>query len=129
MYARVITLQLQPGKLDEVMRLTQDSILPLLKRQGIKGGYLVGDRNTGKAVFIGLWESEADATAVDTSGLYQQLVASLGQYLAGPPVREQYEGSMASGRTAVIRVRAAPLVPAAPSYMEDAPALRHPRPP
>ena len=91
MYARVITLQLQPGKLDEVMHLTQDSILPLLKRQGIKGGYLVGDRNTGKAVFIGLWETEADATAVDTSGLYQQWVASLAQCLAGPPVREQYE--------------------------------------
>ncbi len=51
MYARIITLQLQPGKLDEVMRLTQDSIMPLLKRQGIKGGYLVGDRNTGKYPF------------------------------------------------------------------------------
>ena len=91
MYARVITLQLQPGKLDEVTRLFQDSILPLMQRQGIKQGYLVGDRNTGKAVAIGLWETEADATAVDTSGLYQQWVASLGQCLTGPPVREQYE--------------------------------------
>jgi heme-degrading monooxygenase HmoA len=92
MYTRAITLPLQSGKIDEAIRLFQDSIAPIFKKQkGFKGGYLVGDRNTGKAVSFSLWETEADATAMDTSGVYQQWVAMLANVLAEPPVREQYE--------------------------------------
>jgi heme-degrading monooxygenase HmoA len=68
MYARTITLQFQPGKTEDAIRLFNDSIALMFKQQkGFKEGYLVGDRNTGKAVSFSLWQSETDATALDTS--------------------------------------------------------------
>jgi heme-degrading monooxygenase HmoA len=62
-----------------------------MQQNGFKDGYLVEDRDTGKAVSFSLWETEADATAMDTTGVYQKWVAMLANFLAGPPVREQYE--------------------------------------
>ena len=92
MYARVITSQLQPGKTDEAIALWRDSVAPSLKQTtGFKGAYLVGDRDTGKGVIITLWETEADAIAVDSSGQYQQTIALFAALLAAPPTREQYE--------------------------------------
>lgn len=92
MYTRAITLPIQRGKVDEAIRLFRDSIAPMFKqRKGFKDGYLVGDRNTGKAVSITLWETEADATALDTSGFYQQWTGMLAPCLSGPAVREQDE--------------------------------------
>jgi hypothetical protein len=38
-----------------------------------------------------LWETEADATVMDTSGAYQKWTAMLPSCLAGPAVREQDE--------------------------------------
>ena len=92
MYARVITSQLQPGKTEDAITLWRDSVAPGLKQtKGFKGAYLVGDRNTGKGVTITLWETEADAMAVDASGQYQQTIAMFAALFAAPPTREQYE--------------------------------------
>lgn len=92
MYARVITSQLQPGKTDEALALWRDSVVPSLKQtKGFKGAYLTGDRSTGKGVTITLWETEADAAAMDTSGQYQQTIALFAALFAAPPTREQYE--------------------------------------
>jgi heme-degrading monooxygenase HmoA len=92
MYARAITLPLQPGKTDQAIQIFRESIAPMFKQQkGFKDGYLVGDRGTGKAVSITLWETEADATALDTSGFYQQWTTMLAPCLAGSAAREQDE--------------------------------------
>jgi heme-degrading monooxygenase HmoA len=92
MYARVITSQLQPGKTDEAVRVWHESATPLLKqRPGFKGTYLLGDRNTGRGVTITLWESEADAIAMDTSGAYQQAIGLFAKFFVAPPAREQFE--------------------------------------
>ena len=92
MHARVITSQLQPGKTDEAIALWRDSVAPSLKQtKGFKGAYLVGDRNSGKGATITLWETEADAMAMDTSGQYQQTIAMFAALFAAPPAREQYE--------------------------------------
>lgn len=92
MHARVITSQLQPGKTDEAVRIWHESATPLLKqRPGFKGAYLLGDRNTGRGVTITLWETEADATAMDTSGAYQQAIGLFAKFFVAPPAREQLE--------------------------------------
>ncbi len=92
MHARVITSQFQPGKAEDAVNLWRDKIAPSLKqRKGFRGAYLMGDRNTGRGVTVTLWETEADATAQDTSGEYQQAVALFAQLFAAPPTREQYE--------------------------------------
>lgn len=92
MYARIITSQVKSGSIDEYTSIWRDSIASQLKpSKGFKGGYLTGDRQTGKGAVITLWETEADATAVDSSGQYQQILGLLIDHLAAPPVREQFE--------------------------------------
>jgi heme-degrading monooxygenase HmoA len=92
MYARVITSQLKAGSIDEVTSIWRDSIAAQLKHsKGFKGGYMTGDRQTSKGVVITLWETEADATAVDSSGQYQQILGLLSDHLTAPPQREQFE--------------------------------------
>jgi len=95
-YARVTISQGQPGKTDEVIRIYRDSVVPAGKQQkGFKGLYLLTDRKTGKGITIGLWETEADMTASETSGYYQQQVAKFKDLVGAPPAREGYEVSIA----------------------------------
>lgn len=95
MYARVVTSQLQPGKIDEGVRLYRDSVIPAAnQQQGFKGAFLLTDPNTGKGVSISLWETEADMRAGETSGYYQEQIAKFAQVFAGPPTREGYEVSV-----------------------------------
>lgn len=92
MYVRAITLPLKSGKIDEAVRLFKDSVAPMFQQQkGFKQGYLVGDRGTAKAVSITLWETEADASALDTSGFFQKWTGMLAPCLEGSAVREQDE--------------------------------------
>ena len=92
MYARVTIGQSQTGKADEEIRLHRDSVVPACKQQKrFKGLYLLSDRKTGKSITISLWKTEADMTAGESSGFYQQQVAKFKDVLATTPVREAYE--------------------------------------
>jgi len=95
MYARAVSIQFQPGKVDEAIRIVQDSIVPAMKGQkGFKGQLLLTQKDTGKAISLNLWETEADLTTFETSPLYKELLGKLGNLLAGPPVGERYEVSV-----------------------------------
>ncbi|MCI0654540.1 MAG: hypothetical protein L0Y39_08700 [Methylococcaceae bacterium] len=92
MYVRAITLPLKPDKIDEAVRLFRDSIAPMFqKRKGFQQGYLVGDRSAAKAVSITLWDTEADATSLDTSGFFTEWTGMLKSCLDGQAVRDQDE--------------------------------------
>ena len=91
MFARVSHFQILPGKMDEVVRIYQDSVVPAARQQkGFKGGYVLADRDTGKGISIALWETEADMKADEGSGFYQQRAAKF-KDLVGATAREQYE--------------------------------------
>jgi heme-degrading monooxygenase HmoA len=95
MYARAVSIQFQPGKVDEASRIVQDSIVPAMKGQkGFKGQLLLTQKDTGKAISINLWETEADLTTFETSSLYKELLGKLGSLLAGPPAGERYDVSV-----------------------------------
>ncbi len=95
MYARVTTVQTQPGKTEEAIRIYRDSVVPAAKQQhGFNGLFLLTDPNTGKGLSITLWETEADLRAGETSGYYQEQIAKFAQVFAGPPTREGYEVSV-----------------------------------
>ena len=92
MYTRAITLPIQPGKIEKAISVFETSIAPMFQQQkGFKSGYLVGDRSTGKAVSFTFWETEANASALDSSGFYEKWVAMLKDLLSAPPSREQDE--------------------------------------
>jgi heme-degrading monooxygenase HmoA len=92
MYARVSISPGVPGKVDDIARIHRESVVPACKAQkGFKGLYLLVDRNTGKGITISLWETEADMTAAEASGFYQQQVAKFKDVVTGPTVKEHYE--------------------------------------
>lgn len=97
MYARVMTVQVQPGKSDEMIGMFRDSVVPAAKQQkGFKSGLLLTDRGTGKAISISLWDTEADMKTSEASGYIQEQPAKFGAILAAPPTTEHYEVSIQS---------------------------------
>jgi heme-degrading monooxygenase HmoA len=94
MYARVTMLQLQPGKLDDFIRIFQDSIAPAAAAQpGFGGITLLTDPQLGKVLAVGIWETEDDLLAGETA-YYQERLAGITHMLAAPPVREVYEATV-----------------------------------
>ena len=95
MYARIVTGQYQPGKIDEGLQIYLNSVLPAARQQpGYKGALGLGDRTTGKAIAIGLRETAADMQATETSGYLQEQFAKVMPLLAGAPTVEVYEVSI-----------------------------------
>jgi len=95
MFARLTICLVQPGKLDEAIKIYRDSIVPAAKRQkGFKSIYFLTDKNTGKGISIAMWNTEADMTAGEASGYYREQVAKEMPLFAAPPTTERYEVSV-----------------------------------
>ena len=95
MYAAVAPFRLQPGKIEEAVRIYRESVVPVLKEhKGFKSALVLTDAQTNKGYSIVHWETEADARAFETSGTYQAQVAKFAAILAERPVREIYEISI-----------------------------------
>lgn len=91
MYARVITFQYQPGKIDEALHILREKVVPELGQQpGFKGATNLVDRSRDKVVGITLWQSESDLEGSGMSKL-QARFAQISTYLAAAPVVEVYE--------------------------------------
>ena len=96
MYARVVIVQLTPGRTDQAITIFNESVLPAARtQQGFRGAYLLTDHHTGKFISVSLWETETDLNASEASGYYQEQVAKFAGVgvFAGAPVRETYQVS------------------------------------
>lgn len=93
MYARVTTTQVSPDKIEEAILLWRDSVMPAAKQQkGFRSGRLMVDRKTGKAVSVGLWETEADAGATSEGSAYMRAqLTKFASLFTAPPVIQHYE--------------------------------------
>ena len=95
MFARLTIVQMKIDKIDEAIKLYEESVVPAAKSQkGYVGIYLLTDRKTGKGVSIAVWDSEEDAIANEQSGYYQEQVSKFKDVFTAPPVREGYEVSV-----------------------------------
>ncbi len=95
MHARVLTVQVRPGKMDEVIRIAEDSMAPILKRQqGFKLYLGLTECRTGKGLAVSLWEVEADERAWEIDSSYHQLAAKFMPLISGAPTVERYEVSV-----------------------------------
>ena len=91
MFARVITVHAQPGKIEEAATLYRDAIIPAARQQkGFNSALLLTDPVTGKGVSVTLWDTEADQKAGESSGYVQQQLGKMASLLAGPPLRESF---------------------------------------
>jgi len=92
MYASITVIQVQPGKIDEAMRIRRDSVVPLARQQtGYRGALAFVDRDANRITTAMLWDTEADMEAFATSDLYQEQLRKVGPFLAGPPERQVCE--------------------------------------
>ena len=92
MYANVVRIQIQAGKLDEALSIFFNSVLPVVKEQtGYKDAHILVDREASRFLGINFWETEADLSALGTNDLYQEQVAKFAALFAGPPEFEGYE--------------------------------------
>lgn len=95
MYARIVTVQVQVDKLDQVIQMYRDSIVPAAKQQkGFLGARLFTDHATGKGVSVTRWQTREDLEAGEASGYYSEQIAKIAPMLTAPPVRETYEISV-----------------------------------
>jgi len=94
MHARVVTTKGQPDKMEEGIKIYNDSVVPAAKGQkGFKGLLLLTDKESGKSITITIWESEADMKAGEASGYFREQIGKFMQILTEPPIMEHYEVS------------------------------------
>lgn len=84
-HLRVVRLQVQPGKLEEVRELYSDVILPVLRSvAGCRYAFLMGNVAAGdELVSITIWESRADAENYERSGQFRELLRKIRHTLPG----------------------------------------------
>jgi hypothetical protein len=68
MYVRVVTVQVQPGKLDEVWRRLHEAIPAVRTIRGFREARFLTDVHTDTVLGVTLWETEADAKAAPVAG-------------------------------------------------------------
>ena len=91
MHVRLVTVQIQPGKIDEAISFYKSIESEMKQKKGFVGAHLGVDRNTGKGVSATVWETLADLEETETTGWYQDVISRFGSMIAGPPTHEIYE--------------------------------------
>lgn len=86
MYARISTIEGDPGKLDDAIATINEKVLPTLKGvEGFRAANFLADRSTGKMVAVAFWDSAAALEgSVETVNPIRTAVAdSLGGKVVG----------------------------------------------
>ena len=94
MYARVATGQVQPGKMDEFLKIyreTQRSINEQTK--GFLSARVLTDSNTGKGIAVTIWETESDARASVSESILQDVTRRF-EGVVGAITMDYYEVSV-----------------------------------
>jgi quinol monooxygenase YgiN len=92
MFASLITVSIRPDKADEATRIWREEIIPITRAlSGWKGAELFTNPQTGEGVAVNFYETEADVSAVESSGQFQQLMGKIASLMTAPPVRKVLE--------------------------------------
>jgi len=68
MYARMVTSQVKPNKLNEMTTLYKNTLLPLIEHQpGCRGVFVFNDPEVNKEVSVTLWEKLVDMEAFNVN--------------------------------------------------------------
>ncbi|HAX23467.1 MAG TPA: antibiotic biosynthesis monooxygenase [Thermomicrobiales bacterium] len=92
MYARVISVTIQPGHEDDLLDTTTSMVLPVAREQaGFVDAVGLFDPSTGRMMFITLWADAHCLESSEASGHVSSQLARVAPYLKGPAVRETFE--------------------------------------
>jgi heme-degrading monooxygenase HmoA len=91
MHASLLTFRFQPGQRDEFIRISEEQVIPEIKQfKGLQRAYLLTDPVTDTVVVVGVYETEADARAVESSGLFRQVAVRHASHIIVPESMERH---------------------------------------
>jgi len=92
MYARVIQVDVDVDKMDAGIEGVKTALEEVIKKlKGFTGTYILVDRDANRAIYMTLYETREAADAVLQSGVTQDLISRLSEFMAGTPTIEGYE--------------------------------------
>jgi hypothetical protein len=92
MYASLTTVSIKPERAAEATRIWREEILPITQTlPGWKGAELFTNPQTGEGVAVNFYATEANISAVESSGQFQQLMGKLAPLMTAPPIRKVFE--------------------------------------
>ena len=92
MYVGVIFYRFRPDRIDDAIKAWRDMVIPeARKHQGFIRAEMFADRETGRGMDIGYWQTRENAAHFEESGAYGFLINELSDYLEVPPQRMQFE--------------------------------------
>lgn len=91
MFARQITIQIEDGKMDEVVRVYRESVVPASREQkGCRSMLLLTDAATGKCVSISIWDSRENMQTSEDNGYMEQQTAKFAGSIDGEPEMQTF---------------------------------------
>lgn len=91
MHARVTTIHSPPDQADQGISDFQENVTPWVKEQGGRGGILLIDRESGKAMAVTLWSDEESMRASEEAANELRRRVSEEMQASEPPTVERYE--------------------------------------
>ena len=94
MYIRLVTVQVQLGKVDEAIALYSSLESEWKQHKGFLGAHLGINRSTDEGFSATIWESLEELQQTEASGWYQDVLPRFGSMLTAPPEMDIYEGAV-----------------------------------
>ena len=92
MFANSVQVEIAAGKLDEVVEVFRNVILPLGRdREGFVDAYLMFDHDKSTLVTLSMWTSREAIDKMAESGFLQEAIGKVKHRFASAPVRSVYE--------------------------------------
>ena len=88
MYANMMQVSVQDGKLDEAIGLIRDSVLPAARDQkGFTRGFVMADEESNRIVTFSFWETREDLVAMAENGFLKEQTLKVAPLFTAPPER------------------------------------------
>jgi heme-degrading monooxygenase HmoA len=94
MFARLTSMDIKVEQIEKGIKIYKESVIPAAKSQkGFVDAFLLLDRQTGKAVSVTFWTSEANALANERNRYYQEQLVKFIPFQTQPvrAIREAYK--------------------------------------
>ncbi len=92
MFARMTIMMVQKERVDDAIRVYNQSVVPAARKQrGYCGACLLTNVQEGKGISVTFWASREDAEANEDNLYYQEQLAKFLEMFSGPPIKEGYE--------------------------------------
>jgi hypothetical protein len=109
MYARVVSARVAPERLDDVVRMLREEVVPTAEAQpGFAGALTLSDPGTGKGMMITLWATPEDLIAGEVTGYLGRQLTTVAPFLRGPVTRETFHVDIAELDSSVAHDRPNP---------------------